>query len=369
VAGSFAMAKASARPGDAPGRPTVRSAVSPRSDRAPSGLALTGRPSIRELVGQRFIVAMVGATPSASLLARIRKGEIGGVILFGGNVRSRSQVARSAGVMQREARAAGRPSLLIATDQEGGRIRRLPWAGPFHSTTELGRMRPARIRSEALAAGRRLRAAGVNVDLAPALDVPADGSFMALEQRTFGTSADRVSAAGTAFVRGLGAARVAATVKHFPGIGRSTRNTDRTAVSIPAARNTLEGRDLVPFRGAVAAGVPLVMISNASYPALDTKPAPWSARIQALLRADVGFAGVTITDALESAAATRGRSVPNVASAAARAGIDLLLLTGSEAASADAFEHVVRAARRGRITAGELRTSYERILALKREYA
>ncbi len=312
---------------------------------------------------------MAGTTPSASLLARIRKGEIGGVILFGGNIQSRSQLARAAAAMQRAARAAGRPSLLIATDQEGGRIRRLPWAGPLPSTTELGRLGAARARSEALAAGRKLRAAGVNVDLAPVLDVPTAGSFMALEQRTFGTSADRVSVAGMGFARGLAEARVAAAVKHFPGIGRATQNTDRTAVSIPIALKTLEGRDLVPFRRAVAARVPLVMISNASYPALDTKPAPWSAKIQALLRADLGFAGVTITDALEAAAATRGRSVPNVAGAAARAGIDLLLLTGSEAASAAAFEQVVRAAQRGRIAAEELRTSYERILTLKRAYA
>ncbi len=312
---------------------------------------------------------MAGATPSASLLARIRKGEIGGVILFGGNVEGRSQLARAVAVMQRAARTGGRPPLLIATDQEGGRIRRLPWAGPLPSTTELGRLEPVRIRSEALAAGRQLRSVGVNVDLAPVLDVPVTGSFMALEQRTFAMSAGRVSAAGIAFARGLAAARVAAVVKHFPGIGRATRNTDRTAVSISASAKTLEARDLVPFRRAFAAGVPIVMLSNAAYPALDSKPAPWSARIQALLRTDLGFGGVTISDALEGAAATRGLSVPNVAGAAARAGVDLLLLTGSETASAAAFEHVVRAARRGRLTAGELRTSYERILELKQAYA
>lgn len=330
--------------------------------------AAAGSPTVRELVGQRIVVAMQGTTPSAPMLDRIRTGEIGGVILFGGNIESRSQLARSVATMQAAARASGRPALLIATDQEGGRIRRLAWAGPLPTTTELGRLGRDRVKAEALAAGRQLRAAGVNVDLAPVADVPAAGSFMALEQRTFATTAAGVATAATAFARGLAAARVAAAVKHFPGIGRATRNTDRAAVTVPATAAALDGTDLLPFRRAIAAGAPIVMISNATYPALDAKPAPWSPRIQALLRRELGFEGVTITDALEGAAATRGRTVAAVASLAAQAGIDLLLLTGSEASSDAAFERVVRAAEQGRIPAAALRASYERILALKRRY-
>ena len=370
VAASLGQAGISGRSADVSPPPGERSAGISSQDRAATrSPAATVGVSVRELVGQRFVVAMAGTAPSASLLARIRKGEVGGVVLFGGNIDSRSQLARAVAVMQRAARNAGRPSLLIATDQEGGRIRRLPWAGPLPSTTELGRLGPARVRAEALAAGRQLRSAGVNVDLAPVADVPAAGSFMALEQRTFARSIGGVSAAASAFAQGLAVARVAAAVKHFPGIGRATRNTDRTAVSIRVTAGTLETSDLVPFRRAFAAGAPIVMISNASYPALDSKPAPWSAKIQALLRVDLGFRGVTITDALEGAAATRGRSVPSVASAAAQAGIDLLLLTGSETASATAYERVVQAARRGQISAKELGASYRRILKLKEAYA
>jgi beta-N-acetylhexosaminidase len=327
-----------------------------------------GSPTVRELVGQRLVVAMQGTSPSAPLLARIRNGEIGGVILFGGNVESRSQLVRSVAVMQEAARSSGRPALLIATDQEGGRIRRLAWAGPLPTTTELGRLGRDRVQAEALTAGRQLRAAGVNVDLAPVADVPAVGSFMALEHRTFAATAAGVATASTAFARGLAAARVAAAVKHFPGIGRATRNTDRAAVAIPAGASALGRRDLIPFRKAIAERAPIVMISNATYPALDAKPAPWSPRIQALLRRELGFEGVTITDALEGAAATRGRTVAAVASLAAQAGIDLLLLTGSEASSDAAYERVVRAAEQGRIPVAALRASYERILALKRVY-
>lgn len=325
-------------------------------------------PTIRELVGQRFVVAMRGTAPSRSLLGRVRRGEIGGVILFGFNIRNRAQLHQLTATLQGAAREAGRPPLLIATDQEGGRVRRLPWAGPSLSATELGMSTAAQLRLEARQAGHSLRAAGVNVDLAPVADVPVPGSFMAADERTYGASGRAVSAAVTAFTRGLADARVAAAVKHFPGIGRATSNTDRVAITITATRAALEGRDLVPFRASIAAGAPIVMVSNATYPALDAKPAPWSSRVQALLRGELGFAGVTITDALDGAAATRGRSLLSVAALSAQAGVDLLLLTGSEGSSAAAFERVVTVAEAGRIGPAALQASYDRIVALKRIY-
>lgn len=325
-------------------------------------------PSVRELVGQRFVVAMAGTAPSAALLGRIRRGEVGGVILFGLNIRDEAQLRRCTATLQRAATEAGRPPLLVATDQEGGRVQRVGWAGPQHSAAELGRLGPSRIRAEARRAGIALRAAGVNVNLAPVADVPGQGSFMAAERRTFAANGSTVSAAAAAFAAGLREARVAAAVKHFPGIGRAMRNTDRTAVAIDATREELRRRDLAPFRAAIAAGSPMVMLSNASYPALDTKPAPWSTRIQVMLRRELGFEGVTITDALDGAAATRDRSLTSVSALAAQAGVDLLLLTGSEASSAAAFARVVRLAEQGRITIPALAASYGRILRLKREY-
>ena len=140
------------------------------------------------------------------------------------------------------------------------------------------------------------KAAGVNVDLAPVADVPAAGSFMAADQtnvRAYGGC--RRPARSSPSRAGSRDAQVAATVKHFPGIGRATRNTDLVGRRDPrraAARSTATS---APFRAAIAAGVPIVMISNASYPALDAKPAPWSPRVQALLRGELGFKGVTIT--------------------------------------------------------------------------
>ncbi len=352
-----------------PTRQVVPTAAGPRAAaaRVPATLAASA-PTVRELVGQRFVVAMRGTSPSPSLLARVRRGEIGGVILFGSNIVDRGQLRGLTAALQLAAREARRPPVLVATDQEGGRVRRLAWAGPFPSTTELGGLGAPRIRAAATASGKTLRLAGVNVNLAPVADVPVSGSFMALDQRTFAASPLSVTAAAVAFARGLAAARVAAAVKHFPGIGRAALNTDRAAVTIGATQAELTRGDLVPFRAAIRAGTPMVMISNATYPALDGKPATWSPRIQSLLRRELGFEGVTITDALDGAAATRGRTLPAVTALAAEAGIDLLLLTGSEASSAAAFEHVVANAERGRLSTTALRASYDRIVELKRLY-
>ena len=333
----------------------------------PAARATPAAPSTRELIGQRLVVRMSGTQASPALLGRIRRGEVGGIILFGANIRSQAELRRLTAQLQSASHAAGRPPLLVATDQEGGDVRRLPWAGPTESASALGSESAARIRNEALLTGRALKTAGVDIDLAPVADVPAGRSFMAADHRTFGATAPVVGRAVVSFVGGLAAAHVASTVKHFPGIGRATRNTDLAAVEIAAGRNALE-RDLAPFRAAIGAGVPLVMISNATYPALDAKPAAWSPRVQALLRGELGFKGVTISDALDGAAATRGRSLPSVSVLAAQAGVDLILLTGSESSSEAVFDRLVAAATRGALPAASLRRSYDRIEALKAAY-
>jgi beta-N-acetylhexosaminidase len=321
-------------------------------------------PTLPELIGQRLVVAMQGTSPSRQLLARVRRGEVGGVILFGANVTSRSQLRSLTDRLQAAARAGGRPPLLVAVDQEGGDIRRLPWAGPAGSARALGREPPGAVRAAARAAGSLLRAAGVNVDLAPVLDVPVPGSFMAAEQRTFAADSARVGLLGSAFATGLGDSDVAATAKHFPGIGRAIRSTDRSAVTIEATRAEL-ARDLRPFRRVIAAGVPLVMLSNATYSAFGPAAAGWSTRIQSLLRHELGFRGVTISDALEPAAATRGLTLTRAALLTVRAGVDLVLLTGSEASSSAVFHALVAEAGDGLISRASLRRSDQRILALK----
>ena len=155
-----------------------------------------------------------------------------------------------------------------------------------------------------------------------------------------------------------------ATAKHFPGLGGAVGNTDLAAVTITGSTGALTA-DLVPFRRLVADGVPLVMLSSAVYPAYGREPALWTPAVHRLLRRDLGFAGATVSDALEAVARTRRRSLEAVAFLAARAGTDLLLFAGSEASTAAVHAALVRAVTEGRLSHGNLERSHGRILALK----
>lgn len=336
----------------------IAGSVSPRTA-APA-------PTVRGLVGQRLVVAMRGTTPSAPLLARIRAGEVGGVILFGANVRTIPQVQALTRSLQDAAAVGRQPPLLVMADQEGGSVRRFHSAPPGRSAAQLGVRAPAAVRATGRATATALRAAGVVVDLAPVADVPSvPGSFIAAQGRGFSSDPVRAAALATAFAAGLADGGVLATAKHFPGLGRATVSTDIAPVTITAPRALLES-DLLPYRSLIAGGVPLVMLANARYAALDGKPAAWSPAVQALLRRKLGFAGVTITDALDAVAKTDHRPVASTAVLSAQAGTDLLLVTGSEAESDLVYERLVAAAEAGRLPAASLARSYARILELKR---
>jgi beta-N-acetylhexosaminidase len=323
-------------------------------------------PTLEQLVGQRLVVAMRGTTPSADLLARAQQGRVGGVILFGGNVRTAPQVRALVGRLQAAASAGGRPPLLIAVDQEGGDIRRFRWAPPARSAVALAEA-PARLRAAGRATAAALRGLGVNVDLAPVADVPAvRGSFIARQGRAFSTDPAETGRLAADFAAGLADGRVAATGKHFPGLGRAAVTTDTNAVTIGASWAALTAHDLVPYRTLIEARIPLVMLSNAVYPALDAKPGAWSPAVESLLRNTLGFTGVTITDALDAAAVTHHRSVPSSAVLAAQSGADLLLVAGSEALGDAVYERLLATARAGRLPRAGLERSYARILALKR---
>ena len=334
--------------------------------------ALVGRPaaaaappSLGELVGQRLVVALSGTAPSEALLARVRRGEVGGVILFGANVSSPAQVRALTRALQDAAAAGGRPPLLVATDQEGGIVKRLRWAPPWSSAAALGSRPAGDARAAGRATGAALAAVGIDVDLAPVADVPSSSSsFLVAQGRAFGRSAAAVAPRASAFARGLREAGVAASAKHFPGLGRAGGNTDLGRVVVQATRGQLLA-DAAPFATLVRQGVPLVMLANAVYPALGPRPAAWEPGVQRLLRRDLGFQGVTITDALPAAAAAGGVTLGEAAVLAARSGTDLLLVTAREGASAAVYERLLRAARSGALRRASLERSHARILALK----
>ena len=325
--------------------------------------ASTQAPSLDRLVGQTVMTAMVGTSPSASLLARIRRGEVGGIIFFGANVTSRTQARGLVATLQAAARAGGNAPLLIATDQEGGFVKRFPDGPPFESPAAMGRTKTAAaVRGIGRATGDYLRSAGVDVDLAPVLDVPNSASNF-LGSRAFSETPSVVARLGPSFAAGVQDAGVAATGKHFPGLGTASANTDVAMVVVRTSGAELRRR-LAAYGPAIRAGLRLVMVSNASYPALDPSglPAVLSPRIVGgLLRGELGFHGVVITDTLSAPAPLR---YPDAPVRALKAGVDVLLFA-DEASGSSGFRRVLAAARSGALSRRTLNRANQRIAGLK----
>jgi beta-N-acetylhexosaminidase len=335
---------------------------------APLPIAVAASPTTAQLIGQKLMVAMSGTTPDSSLLGRIQRGEVGGVILFGANITSAAQLRSLTSKLNAAAAAGGQPRLLIATDQEGGTVKRLSWAAPTISPPAMGASGSTTTAfNQGKATGVALECAGINNDLAPVADVPSStSSFMYQQGRTWSFSASTTAALSDAFASGLEAANTVPSMKHFPGIGRATLNTDTNVVTITASTSTL-APGLQPYQKAIAHGIPMIMLSNATYTAYDSaNAAGWSHAINTdLLRTSLGFTGVTITDSLTGTAKSRGVTATSLAIKAANAGTDMLMLTGSEASTAASYTALVQAAQSGTISASRLLASYNRIVALK----
>ena len=376
--GGAAVATSTARPVDAATSASRASASTADSVSASSAIPLgqavgsqvasTPTATLAQLIGQKLIVRMDGLTPSADLLGRIRRGEVGGVILFGSNITTSTALVALTAQLHAAAAAGGQPRLLIAVDQEGGTVKRITWAPPTLAAAQMGATGLASVaQAQGTAAGTALRGLGIDVDFAPVADVPSStASFMYRAGRTWSFSASTTKTLANAFALGLRSTHVLATMKHFPGIGFATLNTDSYVVTINASRTAL-APGLIPYHNAIANHIPLIMLSNATYPAYDAvNAAGWSRAIgTTLLRGTMGFTGVTITDSLDGTAAARGLSTRSLAIRAARAGTDMILLTGSEASTGSVFTTLLKNAESGAIPLATLQASYARILALK----
>ena len=313
-----------------------------------------------QMAGQRVIYSYPGLTPPPSLLRWIRHGKAAGVIFFGANIASTAQLTSVVRELDRANGAASNPlrryPLLLMTDQEGGIVRRLPGA-PELSERDIGAAPDpaAQARAAGAGAGQNLAGAGLNVNLAPVLDVyRAPGNFDDQFGRSYSMSPRVVATLGAHFIRSQQATGVAATAKHFPGLGAAdaTENTDQQPVTLDVSLRELRAIDEFPYRAAIAAGVKLVMVSWAVYPALDaSRPAGLSpAVINGELRQRLGFTGVTITDGLEAGALQPFGGIGRRARLAAGAGMDLILCAGRQASEGAA----ARAALASALSSGAL---------------
>ncbi|HEV2771048.1 MAG TPA: glycoside hydrolase family 3 N-terminal domain-containing protein [Solirubrobacteraceae bacterium] len=332
---------------------------------APPAPAPTGpKLSVEQAVGQRMIFPYAGLEPPPELIERISRGEAAGVILFARNVASTEQVRATAERLQAIARPPGlRAPLLVMVDQEGGRVRRIP-GGPPEAAGSTSSPREAA--AHGADAARTLRAAGVNVNLAPVVDIARPRSAVAREGRAYGRDPRSAAAGGEAFAEALRAGGVAATAKHFPGFGAGTVNTDDAPATIDLPLEQLRRVDEVPFRRMIGQGVELIMLSTASYPAVDPRPAAFAREwVVDELRRRLGYDGVTITDDLQTPAVARFGSDAQRAFYAVAAGVDLPLFAKDFDSAVAAAEGLERAVRAGDLPRDEVEQGAGRVLALR----
>jgi beta-N-acetylhexosaminidase len=329
-----------------------------------------------QLAGQRVIYSFSGTTVPDSLLTLIREGEVGGVIFFSGNIPSANQLAAETRALNAaQAQSPVHLPLLLMTDQEGGEVRRISGGQPTQSERSIGESsNPAGEAAEAgTGAAQTLAASGLNVNLAPVLDVYAvPGNFDDQFGRSYSSDPTVVSNASAAFITAQQKAGVAATAKHFPGLGTASTNedTDNEPVTLNEPLSQLRAVDELPYRSAISVGVDLIMVSWAVYPAFDPNhPAGMSsAVVQQELRERLGYTGVTITDALEAQALKAYGGPGERAVDAASAGMDILLCSsGSVSQGQEATESLASALQGGQLTSSSFDAAVTRIDALRQK--
>jgi beta-N-acetylhexosaminidase len=371
VAGAGMVLQAGVMAGCGPADPSARSASRPAVAR------LVERLTVQQLAGQLVIYSYRGLRPPAALLRRISAGQAAGVIFFRDNLGSSAQIRAVIGQLQQAAaRSPVTAPLLLMTDQEGGVVRRLPGA-PALSEKQIGASTDplSAARTAGQGAGRNLRAVGMNVNLAPVLDVfRAPGNFIDRFGRSYSSNPRTVSKLGSAFIVAQQQAGVAATAKHFPGLGAATpeQNTDERAVTLRLPLAELRAKEELPYRSAISAKVGLVMVSWATYPALDPRrPAGLSSKIvQGELRGRLKFRGVTITDSIGAHALRSFGATPQRAVLAARAGMDLLLCAGRSVRQGTSVVHALATAlANGRLDLARVQASVSRVIALRASLA
>jgi beta-N-acetylhexosaminidase len=330
------------------------------------------RESIRK-VGQRLMVGFEGQEPSRDVKALIRDYAVGHVILFARNVDRPEQVAELVQELQRVARQAGHEHpLLVAVDQEGGRVARLgkPWT-VWPAMRVLGRTG-----SEDMAArmGRalagELSACGIRYDFAPVVDVDTNPRNPVIGDRSLGDDPDLVGRLGAALIRGLQEGGVAASAKHFPGHGDTDLDSHHDLPVVTQARPRLEDVELRPFRKAIEAGVASIMSAHVLVPELDEAlPATLSPRIlEGLLRKEMKYEGVIVSDDLEMMAVAKRWSPGEAAVLAAKAGCDLLSISRTPDVQVEAAEGLVRALEREEISWTSMDAAVDRVRRLKERF-
>jgi beta-N-acetylhexosaminidase len=309
---------------------------------------------LEQQVGRMVILRFSGTEAPEYVLRALRERRAAGAILFGDNVTDPVQLRALTRSLRRAA-----PGVLVCVDQEGGPIRTVPWAEPERAPP--AQQAFGAVREDSLAAGRDLRELGINVTLGPVADVPTEGSVMT--NRAFTSDPPAAAAAVAESVAGWHEAGVATTVKHFPGLGGATVNTDDGPATIERSHRQ-QTQELAPFAFAIQQGTEFVMASHAVYPDLDPdRIASQSPTVIGdLLRGELAYEGVVMTDSLEAEAVRAVSGIEEAAVASVEAGVDLILTTGRGSYN-PVYRVLLRRARADAAFRARVRESAARVLA------
>ena len=307
----------------------------------------------------------VGTTVPDWLAQRLRDG-LGAVCIFGPNIVSRAQLRELTAAIHIE-----NPLAVIGIDEEGGDVTRLYYesGSPYPGNAILGRLDDVE-RTERVGrlVGWELRQAGCTLTFAPDVDINSNSNNPVIGVRSFGTDPERVAAHSAAWVRGLEATGVASSPKHFPGHGDTSQDSHLSLPVVDLTVDELNARELLPFRAAIAAGAQTIMTSHILLPRVDPVfPATLSERIlEGLLREELGFEGVIVSDALDMVGASGVLGIAGAAAAALAAGCDLLCIgtENSDAQMSEIEDAVLAAIVAGDLTADRVAQAAGRVLAL-----
>ena len=325
--------------------------------------------TLEEKVGQLFIVSIPGKTLSSGDRAFLSDCHIGNIILFAANIDSLEQTASlNASIRQTISDNTGVVPF-ISVDQEGGKVMRVMdacLAPPMMAVGSIGDTGIARELGALM--GEQLYTLGFNLDFAPDADVNSNPNNPIIGDRSFGEDPQAVASMVSAFAEGLQSSGVLGCIKHFPGHGDTSEDSHTSLPCVKTSREELEKTELVPFRSGIEAGVAMTMVGHILYPALgaDKVPASLSSDvIQGVLRDELGFNGLIVTDSLSMGAVTNTWGQTKSCVMAFKAGVDMLLINDTEAVMRGCYQAVLDAVRSGEISEKRLDDSVRRILETK----
>ncbi len=320
-------------------------------------------------LGQLLLIGFHGVEPPQELMNLIDDIQLGGIILFKRNIEGEEQLYSLARRVQDHARKRGIPTLFNAVDQEGGVVARL--SAPFTVFSSQGELPPETTYDDCFRRGAQmaedLHRAGFNLNLAPVLDVSMPGDVSKNGLRCFSSDPTRVAELGIGLIRGLQEHGIAACAKHFPGLGRAERDPHQSLPTVPGSM----GRELIPFRAAVAQDVSCVMMGHALYPDYDPdRQASLSQTlIEEVLRKDLGFQGLVLSDDLEMGAVANQYSLADSVVLSFEAGCDVLLVCSRMEEVADCVKVLSREIEKSSAMKRRLEESLRRVAWAKERIA